>query len=65
MDIFLNQVTQFYSNNATNLHHLPSHSTPCCPQHRDRNVTTTYYGVTSPYVLLFFVMGHETAVEIN
>jgi len=22
---------QFYSNNATNLHHLTSHTTPCCP----------------------------------
>jgi len=31
MDIFLNQLIQFYSNNATNLHHLTSHSTPCCP----------------------------------
>jgi len=23
-------VDQFYSNNATDLHHLTSHSTPCC-----------------------------------
>jgi len=30
MDIFLNQLIQFYSDNGTNLHHLPSHSTPCC-----------------------------------
>jgi len=30
MDIFLNQLIQFYSNNATNLHHLTSHSTQCC-----------------------------------
>jgi len=22
---------QFYLNNATNLHHLTSHGTPCCP----------------------------------
>jgi len=31
MDIFLNQLIQFYSTNATNLHHLTSHSTICCP----------------------------------
>jgi len=29
--IFLNQLIQFYSNNATNLHHLTIHSTTCCP----------------------------------
>jgi len=28
--IFLNQPIPFYSNNATNLHYLTSHSTPCC-----------------------------------
>jgi len=27
MDIFLNQLIQFYSNNAINLHHLSTHST--------------------------------------
>jgi len=27
MDIFLNQLVLFYSNNATNLHHLTTHST--------------------------------------
>jgi len=31
MDIFLNQLTQVYSNNATNLHHVTSLSIPCCP----------------------------------
>jgi len=31
MDIFLNQLIQLYSNNATNLHHLISHNTPRCP----------------------------------
>jgi len=31
MDIFLNQLIQFYFNNATNLHHLTSHNTPRCP----------------------------------
>jgi len=29
MDIFLNQLIQFYSNNATNIY-LSSRSTPCC-----------------------------------
>jgi len=28
-DIFLNQLIQFYSNNATDLHHLTTHSTTC------------------------------------
>ena len=31
MDIFSNQLIQFYSNNATNLHHVTTHSTTCCP----------------------------------
>jgi len=31
-DIFLNQLIQFYSNNAANLHHLATHSTTCCPR---------------------------------
>jgi len=30
-DMFLNHLVPFYSNNATNLHHWTSHSTPCCP----------------------------------
>jgi len=30
MDIFLYQLIQFYSNNATNLDHLTTHSTSCC-----------------------------------
>ena len=43
MDIFLNQLNQFYSTNATNFQHLTSRSTPCCP-------TTDYCDVTSTYV---------------
>jgi len=31
MDIFLNQLIQFYSNNVTNLHHLTTHSTTVLP----------------------------------
>jgi len=45
VDIFLNQLIQFYLNNATNLH-----AVRCCPQHRDRNVTSDYCDVTLPYV---------------
>jgi len=30
-DTFLNQMIQFYSNNATNLYRLTSHSTTYCP----------------------------------
>jgi len=33
LKFFLNQLIQFYSNNATNVCHLTSHSTPCCPTH--------------------------------
>jgi len=29
MNSFLNQLLQFYSTNATNLHHLTTHSTTC------------------------------------
>jgi len=35
MDIFLNQVIEFYPNNATNLHHLISHIRRVAPQHRE------------------------------
>jgi len=31
MDIFLNELNRVYSNNATNLYHLTTHSTACCP----------------------------------
>jgi len=50
MDIFSNQLILFYSNNATNLHHLTPHSMPHCPQHRDHDITTDYCDITSPYV---------------
>ena len=46
---FLNQLIQFYSNNATRLHNLTSINV--APQHGDRNVTADYCDVTSPYVL--------------
>jgi len=48
-DIFLNYLIRFYSNNTTNLHYFTSHERRVAPQHRDRNVTTDYCGVASPY----------------
>jgi len=51
MDIFLNQLIQFHSNNTTNLHHLTSHSIRrVAPQNRHRIVTTDYRNVTWPNV---------------
>jgi len=47
---FLNQLIQFYSNNATNFDHLTSTVRRVATQHRDRNVITDYCDVTSPYV---------------
>ena len=47
-DIFLNQLIQFSSNNATNLHHLTSHSIfAVLPHNKDRIVTTDYCNVSS------------------
>ena len=52
-DIFLNQLTKFYSNrpNVTYLRRLTSDIRRVAAQHRDRNVTTDYRDVTSPYVV--------------
>jgi len=41
-DILLNQLMQFYSNNATNLHHLHHTVRAVAPKHRDRTVITDY-----------------------
>jgi len=41
-DVLLNQLIHFYLNSVTDLHHLTSHGTPCCPQHRDCNVTSLH-----------------------
>ena len=45
--IFLNQLIQFYSNNATNLHHLTTHSTTCWPtkwrSHCDHRYVTSLH----------------------
>jgi len=48
MDIFLNQLIHFYSNNMTKLRQLVRR---VAAQHRNCNVTTDYCDVTSPYVL--------------
>jgi len=43
-DIFLNQLTEFFSDNATNLHHFTQYVVlpELASQHRDRIVTTDY-----------------------
>jgi len=41
MDIFLSQLIQFYLNNVTDLHHLTSHSVPCCPTAMRLQITVT------------------------
>jgi len=58
MDIFFNQLIQFYSNNATNLHHLTS---PVLPRNME---TTDYCGVSLPYVLLRRRMTSTSVSEI-
>ena len=46
-DIFLNRLIQFYVNNATNLHHLTTHSATCWPtkwrSHCDHRYVTSLY----------------------
>jgi len=51
-DTFLNQMIQFYLNNAINLHQPNSHRRHVAPQHRptDRIVTTDYCDVIPSYV---------------
>jgi len=51
MDIFLNQLIQFYSNNETNLHHLTTHGMTCWPT-KWRSHCDHRSDVTSPYVYL-------------
>jgi len=50
MDIFLNQLIQFYSNIATNLHHLTTHSTMVLPHKMAIAFRPQICDVTSPYV---------------
>jgi len=55
-DIFSNQMIQFHSNNAINLHHrnLIHAVRRVAAQHRDRIVTTDYGDVSSSCVLAIF-----------
>jgi len=48
MDIFLNQLIQFYSNNTTNLHHLTTHSTTVLPYEMAIVLQPQIYDVISP-----------------
>jgi len=52
-DIFLNQLIQFYSNNATNLYHLTTHSTTVLPHKMAIVLRPQIYDVTSPYVPVY------------
>jgi len=44
---FLKSLIQFCWNNATNLHHLTSHSTACCPRHRDSRFLWRYFNIST------------------
>jgi len=46
----LNQLIQFYSNNATNLHHLSIHSTTVLPHKMAIVLRPQICDVISPYV---------------
>jgi len=50
MDIFLNQLIQFYSNNATNLHHLTTHTTTVMTYKMAIVLRPQICDVISPYV---------------
>jgi len=50
MDIFLNQLTQFYLNNATNLRHLTTHSTTVLTYKMAIVLRPEICDVISPYV---------------
>ena len=58
-DIFLNQLIQFYSNNATNLHHLSTHSTTCWPtkwrSHCDHIYVTSLQPMYKLYLLTYLL----------
>jgi len=54
MDIFLHQLIQFYSNNATNLHHLTTHSTTMLPYKMAIVLRPQICDVISPYVYVQF-----------
>ena len=59
-NIFLNQLIQFYSNNAINLHQLTTHSTTCSPtkwrSHCDHRYVTSLHPMYKDicYQIIFF-----------
>ena len=50
MDIYLNQLIQFYSNNVPNLHHLTTQSTTVLPNKMAIVLRPQICDVTSPYI---------------
>jgi len=50
MDIFLDQLIQFYSNNAINLHHLTTHSTTVLTNKMAIVLRQQICDVISPYL---------------
>jgi len=52
MDIFLNQLIQFYSNNATNVRHLTMHSMTVLPHKMAIVLRPQICDITSPYVYI-------------
>jgi len=50
MDSFLNRLIQFYSNNATDIHHLTTHCTTVLPHKMEIVLRPEICDVTSPYV---------------
>jgi len=76
MDIFLNQLIQFYSNNRTNLHHLTSYSVLCCPATEKQQITVTslqmvphlssnqaWWGVTSLMWLMLLLLRQTATLK--
>jgi len=56
MDIFLNQLIQFYSNNAINLNHLTRHSTTVLTYKMAIVLRPQISDVISPYALLLLLI---------
>jgi len=62
MDIFLNQLIQFYSHNATNLHHFTTHSTTVLTYKMAIVLRPQICDVISPYVYQMKASGHKTKI---
>ena len=52
MDIFLDKLIQFYSNNAINLHHLTTHSTTVLTYKMAIVLRPQVCDVISPYIYI-------------